>query len=74
MALIKCDHCGRVWHDCAVRNCPHPNVIKLFGNRIFHICRECCLKCKHHTKENIGIGCDLWIVKRVKTMYNKNSR
>lgn len=54
--MKKCSHCKREFHDCAVRKCPHPSVNKHFGT---DICVYCCMKCKHHIKGGIGIGCDL---------------
>jgi hypothetical protein len=54
--VIKCDRCNRLFHSYSVAHCTHEAVNKYYGKRI---CMYCCMKCKHHTKDRIGVGCEL---------------
>ncbi len=45
---IKCNKCGREWHESYIRKCP------LSGK---NICMFCCSDCKNYEKRSIGIGC-----------------
>lgn len=54
--MIVCDHCKREFHNGAVKYCPHPLVQEKFGP---NICYLCCMKCKNHTQDGVGIGCKL---------------
>jgi hypothetical protein len=46
-----CGICLRTYHNCAVRQCPHP---KANGR---NICRYCCQRCKYNTYVGTMQGC-----------------
>ena len=45
-----CYHCRREYVLCEIRTCPAKQK---------PVCRYCCMKCKKHTAEEIGTGCEL---------------
>lgn len=53
---IKCSKCGREFHSCAIRTCPHEAVNKRYGK---DICYNCCMRCKHSYIASVGQGCEL---------------
>ena len=57
---MRDDVTGKEFAPCAVRSCPHPNVIKKYGiggkaNVSVWVCR----KCRYHTETKLfgGVGC-----------------
>lgn len=57
----RCSVCGNTMHDCAVRCCPHPAVIKRYGvDGNAPVCVYCCRRCKYHIKYQFhgGVGCN----------------
>lgn len=57
--MKKCNRCGREFRDCAVKQCP----VRSYPGNEYQICYLCCMKCKHHTQEGVGIGCDAFVKK-----------
>lgn len=52
---IKCERCKREYDEISLRkNCLHPAVNRIYGNRI---CIYCCKKCKHSKWEGTGLVC-----------------
>lgn len=54
MAFLKCSKCGREFHGCSVRQCPHEAVRRRFG---VNICMYCCQPCKHNRFVENGQEC-----------------
>ena len=51
---VRCDRCGREYHDYTVGECPRPGVRKKYGE---HICIYCCRRCEYRRSENGGQRC-----------------
>ena len=57
---MKCNICNKDWHT--TRKCPHPAVIKKYGE---NVCYSCCTKCNQSYFQVNELRCKLYKVENI---------